>query len=154
MWSNAVRNRESDSNTCKPTPPCIPMRFRPSSNGDRAPFSWLPGCLPRMDGRFVGLYSVGNDMPASPHGVAETQIIRGRTGISFLLSDGHPSCSRFGLAPHRRFGKGNKVMLLPSASTATPAFALMDVVQSILDKHEPERRIFLIDLARETRTDG
>ena len=45
-----------------------------------------------MDGRFVGLYSVGNDMHVSPHGVAETQIIRGRTGISFLLSDGHPSC--------------------------------------------------------------
>ena len=47
-----------------------------------------------MDGRFVGLYSVGNDMPASPHGVAETQIIP--RGITFLLSDGHPSCFMVG----------------------------------------------------------
>ena len=70
----------------------FPMRYRPSSNGDRAAPHFL-GYLDACPGWMVAsLDSTLLDMPASPHGVAETQIIRGRTGISFLLSDGHPSC--------------------------------------------------------------
>ena len=46
VWSNALRNEESDSNARKTPPPCIPNEI-PPSNGDRAQFSWFswPVCV-------------------------------------------------------------------------------------------------------------